>query len=463
MVSEKFRRQLRTEAEKWLAEELIDPQIYARLTQRYQFSNLETVARNRFVMILLGLGSILLGLGIITFVAANWQVWSRGVKVTLLLSLFVAVNVMGFYLGRRSTEDWQYRIGSGLLLLGGLILGANMALMSQMFHQSGPIYQLFLVWGLGVLAMAYSLRLTLLAILAIILTSTGYLSAITTLDSVYRSVEVSGFGLALQHFPLLVSFLFIPLAYWCRSKWLFGLSALAIIISLEFNLIFVGRYVPWHVSAVLAACVPAAWLWAYRDSLLRVQPANTSIFSPIARSLAVVFLSFLFYFFSFHYFWQDTNFPQPTTQFANHQILVLVDALVFLGLAIFAWWRLGQSPENSSSWRIDSTSATIGLMILTTGVLFAWHFTIEPLNGMATLIFNILLLVLAIGLVRQGLLVGKRSGFWLGILLLVLQIFSRMFEYNTGLLLKAIVLFACGLGVILAGLWFERYLQEFRT
>jgi uncharacterized membrane protein len=38
-----------------------------------------------------------------------------------------------------------------------------------------------------------------------------------------------------------------------------------------------------------------------------------------------------------------------------------------------------------------------------------------------------------------------------------------MFEYNTGLLLKAIVLFGCGIAVIVAGLWFERYLRAFEV
>ncbi len=92
MVSEKFRYQLRQEVEQWQAEGLINQQLYETITHRYQFSALETSARNRFVMILLGLGSVLLGLAVITFVAANWQVWSRGVRVVLLLSLFVGVN-----------------------------------------------------------------------------------------------------------------------------------------------------------------------------------------------------------------------------------------------------------------------------------------------------------------------------------------------------------------------------------
>jgi hypothetical protein len=41
--------------------------------------------------------------------------------------------------------------------------------------------------------------------------------------------------------------------------------------------------------------------------------------------------------------------------------------------------------------------------------------------------------------------------------LLILGIISRMLEYNTGLLAKSIVFALCGIGVIGAGLWFERH------
>src|SRR4028119_72967 len=204
MLSDKFRRQLRQEAEQWRTEGLIDDSVYEQLSQRYQFNDLEAAASNRFVLILLGLGSVLLGLAIITFVAANWQEWSRELKVTLLLSGFIGINTMGFYLWRHPTEQWQRRLGQALLLLGALTLGANMALMSQMFHQSGPIYQLYLVWGLGVLAMAYSLRLTLLGILAILLIGLGYVQGQPEFVAIG---EFSWLRLLVQHMPVLAALL----------------------------------------------------------------------------------------------------------------------------------------------------------------------------------------------------------------------------------------------------------------
>ncbi|NJQ98554.1 MAG: DUF2157 domain-containing protein [Hydrococcus sp. CSU_1_8] len=143
MVSEKFRYQLRQEVIRWQAEGLIDEELYAELARRYQFADLADSARNRFVAILIGLGSVLLGLAAITFVAANWQVLSKSLKVLLLMSLFAGVNAAGFYLWRPPAPSWQARLGKGLLLFGSFILGANFALMSQIFHQSGSVYQLF--------------------------------------------------------------------------------------------------------------------------------------------------------------------------------------------------------------------------------------------------------------------------------------------------------------------------------
>lgn len=190
MISDKFRHQLHHEAELWRAEGLINDSQYEQLSERYQFNLLDTTARNRFVMILIGLGSILIGLGVITFVAANWQELSREAKVTLLLSLFIGVNIAGFYLWRQP-HGAQQRLGHGLLILGALILGANMGLMGQMFHISNPFYELLLAWGVGVLAMAYSLRLTSLGVLSILLIWLGYWGSWSNLFSQSWSISAS--------------------------------------------------------------------------------------------------------------------------------------------------------------------------------------------------------------------------------------------------------------------------------
>ncbi|HEY9797613.1 MAG TPA: DUF2157 domain-containing protein [Leptolyngbyaceae cyanobacterium] len=450
MLSDKFRRQLRQEAEQWRTEGLIDASVYEQLSDRYQFNDLEASARNRFVVILLGLGSILLGLAIITFVAANWQAWSRELKVTLLLSGFVGVNITGFYLWRRPTQRWQRRLGQGLLLLGALLLGANMALMSQLFHQSGLLYQLFFIWGLGVLVMAYSLRLTLLGILAILLIGLGYLQGQPEFVAIG---EFSWLRLMVQHMPVVAALMFIPLAYWCRSRWIFRCGAIAVVYSLEANLIRVNMLASPAWMAAIACSLPPALLWAYRDSLWGRYAPSVELFSSVARSLAVTFLSLLFFLLSFRGLW-DTSSVESAKDTSLLVWSLGVDILILGSLTIWEWLRLLR--------RIDLNTSLIASMIAISALVPYWHLSISKLPIMAVLIFNLLLFLLAVGLIREGLAQSQRRFFWGGMVLLTLQIFSRMLEYNTDLLFKSLVLFLCGLGVIAAGLRFERYVSRTR-
>ncbi|WP_013322278.1 DUF2157 domain-containing protein [Gloeothece verrucosa] len=467
MVSEKFRHQLQKEAKEWFIEGLIDEEAYTRIAARYRFSELETSARNRFIMILIGLGSILLGLAVITFVAANWQVWSREIKVVLLVSLLIAVEVSGFYLWRISSERWQSRLGKGFLLLGGLIFGANLGLMSQMFHQSGSTYQLFLVWGLGVLVMAYSLRLSQMGILAIILVGLGYLSGLFR-SSIWEGSSI--LELAITQMPLLTSLLFIPLAYWCRSRFLFGLAVILIVVSFSWNLgsllweFFTFNRLLGGVLTAVASCLPPALLWGYRDSLWGFSAAN-ALFNPIGRFFGLLFLAILFYWFSFN-IWYDKPFNYLSETGLNwQQWLYLLDVIGLGGLTIWAWWQLAYSGEGNegSQWTLESNSLAVAAIIVLTGLMIFCQITIQPLGAIGTIIFNILLFLLAAGLIREALRTGQRKGFWGGVILFALQLLSRMIEYNTGLLLKAIVLFFCGLAVIAAGLWFERYLRSLNS
>ncbi|MBD2126977.1 DUF2157 domain-containing protein [Microcoleus sp. ZQ-A2] len=455
MLSEKFRRQLRQEVEQWRTEELIDDFLYEQLSQRYLFGDIEASARNRFIIILLGLGSVLLGLAIITFVAANWQAWSRGLKVILLLSGFVGINTAGFYLWRHPTEGWQRRLGQGLLVLGALVLGANMALMSQMFHQSGLLYQLYLVWGLGVLAMAYCLRLTLLGMLSALLIGLGYLTSLWGSSEFGTLGEFSWLRLMVQYMPVLGGLMFIPLAYWCRSRWIFRIAIVAMVFSLEASLIRLDVVGSSGWMAAIACALPPALLWAYSDSLWKIPPTAES-FDGIARTLAVTFLSLLFYVLSFLGIW---NTPSDLSADVSSKLPLplLLDILLLSGLTLWEWGRL------LVLRRVNLPTSVVAGMIILSAFVPYWHLNISRSPTVAVLIFNLLLFLLAVGLIREGLSQGQRRLFWGGMVLLTLQIFSRMLEYNTDLLFKSFVLLLCGLGVIAAGLWFERYVRTMRS
>jgi uncharacterized membrane protein len=470
MLFDNFARKLRTEAQQWQDEGLIDRDLYEQLAERYQFNNLEALGRDRFVFILIALGAVLLALGVITFVAANWQALSREIKLILLVSLFLATNISGFYLWRqplptavaaRKSQRRKRTFGTGLILLGNLLIGANIGLLAQMFHIGGSAYQLYLAWGLAVVVMACTLHITTLAVLALVLLEIGYWTGLS--EVYYWEKYVSWGHVMIRHMPLILAVVFVPLAYLCRSQWIFRLSAIAIVTNLQFNLRYfeaLNLNTPfWAGLAALA--LPPALLWSYDDSVFLRFNSNLQRFQPTARTLTFVFFGINFYIYSFRWQWESSY---SYTQKVSNSVpawFPVIDVVIFTLLAIWQWWNLFRSRQNTR--RIEVTDIFVGSFIfISSAVIVLHHFrVIVPTISIFT--FNVLLAVLACCLIKEALEFGKRGAYWGGIILLTLQILSRMLEYDTQLLFKSLVFILCGVAVIGAGIWFERRTARFPT
>lgn len=471
MTTDKFRSQLRQEAQIWRTEGLITDSQHEQLAQRYQFNTLDTSSRNQFVTVLIGLGSILIGLGIITFVAANWQELSKNAKVLLLVSLFVSVNAAGFYIWRKPSDSSQ-RLGNGLLILGGLILGANMALMGQIYQVNNPVYELMFAWGIGVLAMAYSLRLTSLSLLAILLVWIGQwgFAIDIAFDSAWLSQKLSWSSLLGESMPILACIMFIPLAYLCKSRWVFAFSAIAIVSALLSNLGFytygIGRLFNLSTlqiggwAIVLFFALPPILLWSYDD--LRGNLPLSRSFKAISQNLALIYLAGVFYFASFYSVWGNWSREPLERDLSEVNLFPLIGLLILIVIGIWQWVRLGKRMTRHRPLQSqDLTTIVIGLFIGVSVLISIWHTYVASIPEFATFAFNALLFILSIGLMREGLTHGQRRAFWFGLLLLVLRILNWFFLANTGLFFKSLVFVLCGVGVIAIGLWFERYVRTF--
>jgi uncharacterized membrane protein len=517
MVSDKFRQQLRREATQWRSDGLISSEVYDQLAERYDFTSIDERGRDRFVAVLVVIGSVLLGISVITFVAANWQAIPRSLKVVLLLSVLIAFNTVGFYLWRsplpstsstsnaiapkasRRPSHWRQRLGHGLLICGALCFGANIALMGQLFHQQGTAFGFCLIWSLGVVTMAYGLNLASLASLSIGLLVGGYWFNAYDADSLTGIVR-----LVFDAMPLLTLAVFLPLAYRCRSRVVFGGVAIGVGVSLGLTLNRIESSIsdPFRIIFVLSMIIPAALWWAYDDRIWSimgswVRPGDqaptaaiaqnrfddsetdtsetddsethdsqtvekTPTFRPIGRSLCVIYLSGLFYFLSFHYAWLRSQIPFSTSREALVEVvwaLATNPNIVVLLIATLALWIWLGWPRIANQWRLTTTDVVIFAMLIMTGLVPIWDAAIAPVPILATFIFNLLLFLMAIGLMREGIDDGDRRQFWFGLVLLIVQIMSRVFEYETGLLLKSFAFLLCGVGIILIGLWFERHIR----
>ncbi len=121
--------------------------------------------RQRVVRIVVGVGAVLIGAGVFSFVAANWQYISDWGRIGLIVTGMLAASVTGWAL--REYRDYRFT-GGALLLLGSIIFGAGIFLVAQIFNLQGNWPDGFVMWSMGTLAMAMATRLRVLYVLGLL-------------------------------------------------------------------------------------------------------------------------------------------------------------------------------------------------------------------------------------------------------------------------------------------------------
>jgi len=129
--------------------------------------------QKRTIRIILIVAAILIGAGIFSFIAANWQAMNRYLKVFLILIFMVFSYSLGWFLKESKYE----KTGDALIFLGTLIFGADIFLVGQIFNMRAGWPDGIILWFMGILAIAYALEafpLYLLAGFIGLIASVGY-------------------------------------------------------------------------------------------------------------------------------------------------------------------------------------------------------------------------------------------------------------------------------------------------
>ncbi|MCB8818505.1 DUF2157 domain-containing protein [Desulfosporosinus shakirovi] len=114
-----------------------------------------------FIQVVVTIGAILVGLGVLSFIASNWDGISHFIKLLIIFGAFCGVNLAGYML----TEN-NPRTGRSLIYLGTLVYGAGIFLIGQMYNFGGDFPTAFLLWSIGVLPLAFQLKDKYLMLLA---------------------------------------------------------------------------------------------------------------------------------------------------------------------------------------------------------------------------------------------------------------------------------------------------------
>ncbi|WP_153722145.1 DUF2157 domain-containing protein [Sporosarcina cascadiensis] len=179
-----------------------------------------------FVRLLLVFGAILVGAGILSFIAGNWNALTPYAKFGLILISFILSYIAGYKL-----EQNYEKTSRSMYYIGAAIYGAGIFLIGQSFHLDHAVYTDFLLWAVGILPLAYYLKDQLLAVFA----------SVFLIIYSFTAFETGGFG---PYWLLLL----LPILFWMNEKRLGRKGSIFVMLVLLTTAFIVNSLEVWHVD-----------------------------------------------------------------------------------------------------------------------------------------------------------------------------------------------------------------------
>ncbi len=128
-------------------------EITSAFQQAAKAAHSKPVQQKKMVYLLLLFGVVLVGMGVFSFIAANWRAMSKAFKLVLILALMLVCYAAGWHLKENRKLK---RSGEALILVGALIYGAAIFLTAQIFNIHTQWPDGFVLWMGGALLLTYA-------------------------------------------------------------------------------------------------------------------------------------------------------------------------------------------------------------------------------------------------------------------------------------------------------------------
>ncbi|TVY11971.1 DUF2157 domain-containing protein [Paenibacillus cremeus] len=138
------------------------------------------------------LGSILVGLGILSFIAANWQDLPELLRLSMIVVFMAGFYGAGDTLLRRGYE----KLGLAIVSLGVVSFGAGIILIGQMFHLVAYNAVSFILWATAAMLTGYLYRSRYLYLISLLLFDVAQIYSVSEFNSFsYTDFALMALGL----------------------------------------------------------------------------------------------------------------------------------------------------------------------------------------------------------------------------------------------------------------------------
>lgn len=429
----KYRKWLTGELERWLEEGIIDKSQAEKITSFYPE---EKQGRSWGSLIFQLIGVAIFGLGVILLFAYNWQDIPKFAKLSLIFFALIVTHGLGYYF--RNKGESFIHLSETLHVLGTMFFGAGIWLIAQIYNIDEHYPTAFLIWGIGALALGWSLPSIPNAIIA------------TVLFCFWDGFEIFDFRWENHYASVLILIGVLPLAYKLRSKILLSVVIPAFILTVLFTCSF------WYDEHLFAPVVIFIASVLISLSILTRKKEFFVESSSVFKFYGNILYWAALFFFTFPSIIRYVLEPVTVTgsQWGKLEFWYLN---VFAIIAVILWIAVilpfRKIKENLGKfYRIDHFWILIASLAVLLNRGWLWE-----LNGWTVAgFFNLIFLFQSIMLISFGCKSLNPKLTAAGILLVTALVFARYSDLFDSLLIRAFVFLIVGAGIFSTGIFYIR-------
>lgn len=437
------------ELKAWTAEGIIDPETSTKIASRYAYAEMKSVAWSR--IILGSIGALLVGLGVIALLAANWDDISRPARTVISfmpLSLCVATYLAGLRNGWNSRGFFE-----PLGILWGLSIGTGISLIAQTYHISGDPESFVLSWTLLLLPVIYATQ----AVAPIL----GYFIGLLT----WASMSQFSNGFTVLYWPL--ALLALPALMMVREGNPF---------SIRTGLITWGAALcsTAAIGVTLEKTLPGLWMIVYAGAFatlflagLAYESKDQPLLQTPLRTLGACGLAILLYLLIFKWPWEDIGWHYYHTDIDYHSFLTYCDYLLACLLPVLACFLLivVRRKIQASTWKglkLIPAWMAWGVAPFVVSAAYSVASSLED-EFLASLLITLYFVGLSLSTLAEGLIRRMMRLVNAGVLMAIATILGKFFSSDLGFTIKGIAFIVSGSLFFLVNAYVGRYLRKEET